>query len=70
MFGKWTTKEEVFHVVYDRTNTMNYASFPEYVVSPNTKIRFPLRFAAAIVCFRISRVLGCATCWGSLTKEP
>jgi len=37
-----------------RTNTMNCASFPKSVVSPNSEIRFRLRFAAAIICFRIS----------------
>jgi len=33
---------------------MNCASFPKSAVSPNSVLRFPLRFAAEIVYFRIS----------------
>jgi len=33
---------------------MNCASFPKSAVSSNPELRFPLRFAAAIVYFRIS----------------
>ena len=30
------------------------ASFPKALLSPNSELRFPLRFAAAMVCYRIS----------------
>jgi len=37
-----------------RTNTMNCASFPKSVVSPNSEVKFPLCFAAVMIYFRTS----------------
>ena len=60
MFGKWTAREKLFHVVLRRTVSHEHyelyivSSFPKAVVSPNSELRFPLRFAAVIVYFRIS----------------
>jgi len=48
---------------------MNCASFPKSAVLPTSEIRLPLRFATAIVCFRISTESSLMRHWMALLIE-
>jgi len=57
MFGKWTANEKLFHK--DLSRTVSHEHHEMCIVSKicsfaHSEMKFPLRFAAKIICFRIS----------------